>query len=93
MSWEYTDGEGFTLRVFSSMYVDWGTELTAPDGYGLHYSPSSLSVESYGFHWEDEDGQELDEGKPWTDEEWKEALQDELVVFREVYEGTVYPEL
>ncbi len=75
------------------MYLDWGTELTAPDGYGLHYSPSSLSVESYGFQWEDDDGQELDEGKPWTDEEGTEALKAELVVLREVYEGTVYPEL
>ena len=87
MNMQHTDSDGYTIRVFSTMYSDWGVSLTSPDGEDLHYSPSGLSVESYGFHWEDEAGEMLDEGVPWTEAEWTDALVEICEVYREVYEG------
>lgn len=89
MSRFYTREDGYTLRVFATMYVDWGVELTRKDKDGsvrtLHYNPSGLSLESYGFDWEDGQGNPLDEGTPWSDERWREALEEELGVFVELY--------
>lgn len=88
MSWSYRS-DGYTLRAFHTMYVDFGVELTHEDVDGnvrtLHYSPHGLSIESYGFDWEDDDGNSLDEGEPWSDERWTEALKAELDVFVELY--------
>lgn len=82
---EYTDPDGFTLRVFSSLYVDWGLEITK-DGETIFYSPHALSAESYGFKPPDDYDGEWDkyegEWKRWTDEEWVECLKreaDELI--------------
>ena len=89
MSWEITTKDGYTIRAFSTLYVDWGLEITKEDETGatrsLYYCPCSLSNESYGFHWEDEDGNEFDEGVEWTDEEWQEALRSEADDFLEAY--------
>ncbi len=81
----FTSDDGYTLRAFPTMYLDWGVELTK-GGKTIHYSPSGLSVESFGFHWEDDDGNELDEGRPWTDEEWKAALESELDTFVDCFD-------
>ena len=87
---QYTNDEGYTLRVFSTMYMDWGVELIGPNHKTrkietLHYSPSGLSTECYGFHWEDEDDNPLEEGKSWTKEEWLECLKAEMDDFIEAF--------
>lgn len=91
----YTDKEGHTFRVFSTMYIDWGLEITGPSGEELFYSPSALSNESYGYKmnpdrnfvdWEEAE-QEQHAGDeqafvPWDEEDWKECLSsqsDELL--------------
>lgn len=80
----YTNPDGYTFRVFSSCYVDWGLEITK-DGEELFYNPHFLSSESYGFHWEDDAGNELDEGIPWADQEWIECLKGEADMLLECY--------
>lgn len=82
---EHTTEDGFSLRVFSSLYVDYGLEIVDAEGNELYYSPCCLSNESYGAHCEDEDGNLLDEGIPWTDEEWKECLASEADDFLEAF--------
>ena len=77
--------DGFVIRVFSSMYIDWGLEIKKSGGEDVFYSPSALSNESYGFHWEDDDGEPLDEGISWTDQEWRETLESEADDFIEAY--------
>lgn len=85
---QYTDKEtGITLRVFSSMYLDWGIEFTGPRGDTLYYNPCGLSNESYGYNDVDEDGNELDERIAWTAEEWEECLSSE---FDELYDAYCY---
>jgi len=94
----YTDGEGFTFRVFSSMYIDWGLEIMSPGGEQLYYSPSSLSNESYGHklnperNFEDWDEAEDaafggDESAfvPWEEKDWKESLASEADDFLDAY--------
>ena len=44
----YTTEDGYTLRVFGTMYLDWGLSISKGDEQ-LYYSPSSLCSESYGF--------------------------------------------
>lgn len=80
---------GHLIRVFSSLYVDWGLEIREDGGSGVsvYYSPSALSTESYGVHWEDEEGNPLDEGTPWTLQEWRDCLEDEADSFLEAYVG------
>ena len=95
---KYTDSEGFTFRVFSTMYIDWGLEIKAPNGNDLYYSPSSLSNESYGHKpnperdfvdWEDAEEASLagdDEAFiPWNDKDWQDCLKDESDIFLEAY--------
>lgn len=75
---EYKTNEGYTLRVFSSMYVDWGLEILDAEGESVYYSPHALSNESYGST-EDEDTGEIIE---WTTEQWVDCLKyeaDELL--------------
>lgn len=75
-----TDGRRYKLRVFSTMYLDWGLEILRAGIGGewteLFYSPSALSLDSYGITWTDDDGQELDEGISWTQEQWAEHFTD-----------------
>ena len=86
---EITTRDGkYTIRVFSTMYVDWGLEIVeVQTGEVKFYNSHCLSNESYGFTRENEDGKELSEGVPWTDEEWKETLTDEADKFVEAYVG------
>ena len=98
MSGSYTNSEGFTFRVFSSMYIDWGLEITDPNGEELYYNPSSLSNESYGHKpnperdfadW-DEAEQEAIAGDetafvPWDEKDWKESLESNADDFLEAY--------
>lgn len=94
----YTDSEGFTFRVFSSMYLDWGLEIKAPNGNDLYYSPSSLCLDSYGFKINPKrdfiDFEEAEEASwngdgeafvPWNDKDWQDCLKDESDVFLEAY--------
>ena len=71
----YTTDDGFTLRVFSTMYLDWGLEILDPNGETVYYNPHCICSEYVGFNDEDEDGNILDEGVAWTDEEWVEYLK------------------
>lgn len=81
----YETDDGYTLRVFTSTYMDFGFEIEH-DGREVFYSPSCLSSDCYGIHWEDEDGNPLDEGVDWTPEEWKECLENEADSFIEAYD-------
>ena len=98
MSGSYTNSEGFTFRVFSSMYIDWGLEITDPNGEELYYNPSSLSNESYGHKpnsakgfedWDDAEEAAIagDETAfvPWVEKDWKESLESEADDLLEAY--------
>ena len=37
----HTTKDGFTLRVFSSMYIDWGLEIKDPQGCLLYTSDAA----------------------------------------------------
>lgn len=94
-----TTKDGFTLRAFSSMYVDWGLEIShprQPGGESLFYNPSCLSAESWGTKphpkygdWDEADqaSREGDEDAfvPWNEEDWKEALLDQADELIEAY--------
>ena len=94
----------FRIRVFASMYVDWGLEIQGNLGLedDLYYSPSSLSNESYGHKpnpekfedWDEAENASLDGDEdafvPWTEEDWKECLESEADTFIEAY---VSPEM
>lgn len=78
----YQTKEGITLRVLSTMYVDWGLEITGPDGEELFYSPCALSFESYGSKPPNDMDWDVAEAaglvfEPWTDEDWRETLEAE----------------
>jgi hypothetical protein len=62
--------EGYELRVFSTMYMDWGLEISR-DGESLFYNPHCLSCESYGCDY-GEDGE--DEPVEWTEQDWQDRL-------------------
>ena len=91
----YTTKDGYVLTAFSSMYVDFGLEITKK-GETLHYNPHSLSAESYGFshaeRFEDYDeaiAAEL-EGEEdcfveWSEKDWGEMLEGEADVFIEAF--------
>ena len=94
----YTNSEGFTFRVFSSMYMDWGLEITSPKGEELYYSPCSLSNESYGHKpnpakgfedWDEAEDAALDGDEtaflPWEEKDWKESLESEANDLLEAY--------
>jgi hypothetical protein len=93
----FTHPEGFTFRVFSAMYEDWGLEITDPDGNELYYSPSSLSNDSYGHKpnpkkyedWEDAEEAAIDGDDdafiPWDNSDWKECLADQADELLEAY--------
>jgi len=63
-------GDGFTLRIFSSGYLDWGLEIFAPNNESVYYNPHCIASDCVGFHHEDEEGNELEEGIPWSDKDW-----------------------
>jgi hypothetical protein len=75
MARSYTTPDGFTLRIFSSMYLDWGLEISGPDGENLYYNPHCIASDCVGFYFEDEDGEPLEEGIDWSDEDWQEYLE------------------
>jgi hypothetical protein len=86
----YTNKEGIAFRVFCSMYIDWGLEITGPSGEELYYSPSALSNESYGHKmnpdrdfvdWEDAQQAAFDGDTeafiPWESADWLTFLKSE----------------
>jgi len=75
----------YIIRVFPTMYVDWGLEIMSEERISLFYSPSALSNECYGYVWHDDEGEFLEEPLQWTLEEWKEVLRDEAWTFLEAY--------
>ena len=94
----FTDSDKYTFRVFSSMYIDWGLEITSPEGEELYYSPSSLSNESYGHKpnperdfvdWEDAEeasiGGDSEAFVAWDEKDWKESLASEAHDLLEAY--------
>ena len=66
MKREYTDKDGFTFRVFNTMYIDWGLAISK-GGEDVYYCPSALCRESYGF-------------KPPEDMEYEDALEADALV-------------
>ena len=86
---KYTDPKtGITLQVFSSLYLDWGLQITDCEGEDLYYNPSCLCSEAYGFTNPDPDNvHELEwtEWTEWTNEEWAEALESDFDLFIEAY--------
>lgn len=72
------EGQKYTGRVFSSMYLDWGFEILR-NGESIFYNPHFLGSECYGYNhpdvWEEEEGIE---GSEWTAGEWKSAIMDLL---------------
>ena len=94
----HTTEEGFTLRAFGSLYMDYGLEILNKEGESLYYSPCCLSNESYGRKpsdrfddWEDADKAEMDGDTdafvPWTEADWVESLRSEANDFIEGYLG------
>jgi hypothetical protein len=94
----FTDSDKYTFRVFSSMYIDWGLEITGPEGEELYYSPSSLSNESYGYKpnperdfvdWEEAQDAAAagddDAFVAWDEKDWKECLSHEGDTLLEAY--------
>ena len=94
----FTDSDKYTFRVFSSMYMDWGLEITDPNGEELYCSPSSLSIESYGvkpnpdrdfIDWEEaEDAAAAGDEQAfvqWDEKDWKECLDAESSTLLEAY--------
>ena len=84
----HTTEDGYTLRVFSSGYLDWGVELTHCAGKGeevqsLYYSPCGLSSEAAGYT-VDEDS-DSDEGVEWDDAQWDEYLETVVDDYIECY--------
>lgn len=90
--------EGFTLKVFSTMYVDWGLSIER-DERDLFWNPHCLSNESYGRKpnpdkyedWEEAEKAALDGDDkafiPWTDADWQECLANEADTLIEAYLG------
>ncbi len=78
--------EGYELKVFSTMYMDYGLEISK-GGESLFYSPHCLCCESYGYHHNEwcEDMQGEEESRPWTKEEWKECILGEAGILIEAY--------
>ncbi len=94
----FTDSENYTFRVFSSMYIDWGLEITGPNGEELYYSPSSLSNEAFGYKpnperdfedWEEAQDAAADGDDEafvsWDEKDWKECLDAESSTLLEAY--------
>ena len=86
----FTTDDGFTVRIFSTMYLDWGLEILDPSGESVYYNPHCISSECVGFYNEDEDGNELEEGIPWSDNDWNEylAFEADFLIEAFVHEGT-----
>ena len=94
----FTDSDKYTFRVFSSIYVDWGLEITGPNGEELHYSPSSLCRDNYGFKpnpardfVDFEDAEEAaiagdnEAFVAWDMQDWLSCLDDEADALLEAY--------
>jgi len=84
----YTDEEGYTFTVYSSLYTDWGLTIEK-DGKELFSNPHCLSNESYGHKAPDdmdyEEAEEKDALVPWTEKDWKECLKNEADTFLEAF--------
>ena len=80
MKREYTDKDGFTFRVFNTMYVDWGLAISK-GGEDVYYCPSALCREVYGFKppegMEYEEALEADALVEWSEADWRECLESE----------------
>ena len=89
---EHTTSDGFTIRVFSSMYLDFGLSISKVingNSEDLYYSPSALSLENYGFKAPDgmeyEDAEENDKLVLWTVKDWQDALESDADDFIEAF--------
>jgi hypothetical protein len=92
---EHKTEDGWTLTVYSSLYMDWGLTITRPDGSELMTNPHCLSCESYGVN--PPDGMDWDEAiregvaytlaVPWTEAEWIECLASQADELIEGYGG------
>lgn len=61
---EYKTKDGYTIRAFSSMYVDFGLEILDQNGDQAAYTPCALSSDSYG----------STNGRAWSDARWRKQL-------------------
>jgi hypothetical protein len=76
----HTTSDGFTLRVFSSLYLDYGLEILYR-GESVFYGPCHLSAEHYGhspageLSWEEAEA--ADSWEAWTPKDWEDCLRDD----------------
>ncbi len=92
----FTTPEGYTLRVFSATFLDWGLCISF-SGVEVFYGPCHLSSESYGRKPNpDHDFEDYEEAEAsdqddafveWTDAEWRECLKEEADMLIEAYVG------
>mgnify|MGYP007059509803 FL=1 len=80
---QITTRDGYTIRAFSSMYLDYGLEITPPNGQDSFYSPCALSSESYGYNMCEHCYENMlafedcENPQQWTQSEWAGMLREE----------------
>jgi len=81
---EITTRDGYIIRAFSSMYLDYGLEITPPNGQeGYFYSPCALSSESYGHNMCEHcyenmrEFEDCENPQQWSESEWAGMLHEE----------------
>ena len=95
-----TDSGVYELKVFSSLYIDYGLEInkiTRVEGTKgwtsklVFHNPCCLSVESYGFKYDEdkydcyEEAEDKEDLVYWETEDWEEMLQTEADDFLEAF--------
>ena len=97
MLYTHKTEDGFTFRVYETMYVDYGLEILYK-GESLFINPSCLSRESYGSkpnpHHDYGDWDEAEDALyngvedafvPWVDADWKEYFEADVDQLIEAY--------
>ena len=80
---QITTRDGYIIRAFSSMYVDYGLEILAPNKEDHYINPSCLSIESYGYNMCEHCYQNMREfedcenPQQWSKSEWVGMLHEE----------------
>ena len=88
---QFKTDDGYTLTVYSSLYVDYGLCIEKGEDT-LFNSPSCLANEAYGvdppddMDWAEWEASGFEgEGVPWSADRWQECLKDEALDLLEAY--------
>lgn len=96
---EYKTDDGYTLQVYSSLYIDYGLRILYPCGCEMMDNPSCLSADSYGHKvnpekYDDWDIAERAERRgddnaflEWDESDWVDVLKSEAWELIEGYES------